>query len=135
MIKSILCAILVLFLAHHVGRAQVVVNPDGSHSVVTGNVIVNSNGSHSVLAGNIIVNSNGTHSVIAGNVIVNSNGTHSLIVGNVLVDPDGSHSAIPAMIKSADAIKHKSASRSTCRESSDFEKWINKLFGKSRSGN
>jgi hypothetical protein len=120
MIKSILCTTLVLFLAHHVGRAQVVVNPDGSHSV---------------LAGNVVVNPNGTHSVIAGNVVVNSNGTHSVIMGNVLVNPDGSHSKIPAVLKSADAIKRKSASRTTYRKSGNFEKLNNKLFGKGRNRN
>lgn len=129
MIKSILCTTLVLFLAHHVGRSQVVVNPDGSHSVVVGNVVVNPDGGHSVLTGNVIVNSNGTHSVIAGNVIVNSNGTHSVIIGDLLINPDGSHSAIPTVLKSANAIKRKAAPRSWYRESSDFEKWINKLYG------
>lgn len=120
MIKSILCATLVLFLAHHAGRAQVVVNPDGSHSV---------------LAGNVIVNPNGTHSVIAGNVVVNSNGTHSVIMGNILVNPDGSHSIIPTVLKSADAIKRKSTSKSMYRKSGDFKKGNNKLFGKGRNRN
>lgn len=95
------------------GKAQVVVNPDGTHSVVVGNVVVNPDG---------------THSVIAGNVIVNSNGTHSVIVGNTLVNPDGSHSAIPAVLKSVDASKCKAAPRSTHRKS-DL-KSINKLSGK-----
>lgn len=120
MIKSILCTTLVLFLAHHMGKAQVVVNPDGSHSVVVGNVVVNPDGGHSVLVGNVIVNSNGTHSVITGNVLVN---------------PDGTHSAIPAVVKSANAIKPQSAPRSMYRESDDFKKWINSLFGKGCNGN
>jgi hypothetical protein len=134
MIKSILCTTLVLFLAYHVGRAQVVVNSDGSHSVVTGNVIVNPDGSHSVLTGNVIVNSNGTHAVKVGNVIVNSNGTHSVITGNVLVNPDGSHSMIPLALKSDDAAKPSSAPRSRYRELGDFENWFSKLFGKGRTG-
>lgn len=113
MIKSILCTALVLFLAHHGGKAQVVVNPDGTHSVVVGNVVVNPDG---------------THSVIAGNVIVNSNGTHSVIVGNTLINPDGSHSAIPAVLKSAGTSKCKAAPRSMHRKS-DL-KFINKLSGK-----
>ncbi len=133
MIKSILCTILVLFLTHHKGQAQVVVNSDGSHSVVTGNVIVNSDGSHSIMSGNVIVNPNGTHSVIAGNVIINPNGTHSVIAGNVLVNPDGSHSILHGIKKSAGATKRKSALRSPNREPGVFEKWISYLFGNARN--
>ena len=120
MVKSILCTALVLFLTHQVGRTQVVVNPDGSHSVVTGNVIVNPDG---------------THSVVAGNVIVNSNGTHSVIVGNVLVNPDGSHSILPGVEKPVDATKCKSSLRSSNREKGDFEKSIFQIFRKARNRN
>lgn len=68
------------FACTQVAHGQVIVNPDGTHSVVTGN---------------IIVNPDGTHSVVVGNVIVNSNGSHSVIHGNILVGPDGSHAFLP----------------------------------------
>ena len=74
--------------------AQVIVNSDGSHSVVHGDVIVNSDGSHSVKHGNVIVNSNGSHSVVHGNVLVNPDGSHSVKHGNVIVNPDGSHTVV-----------------------------------------
>lgn len=117
MIRSILSTAFVLLLAHQVGRAQVVVNPDGSHSIVTGSVIVNPDGSHSVKSGNIIVNPNGTHSVIAGNVIVN---------------PDGSHSILSGIKKPADTTERKPALRYSNREPGDLEKWISRLFGKAK---
>jgi hypothetical protein len=73
-------------------QVSVIVNPDGTHSVVHQNgntsVIVNSNGTHSTLTQNgntaIIVNPNGTHSIIPNTetnpmVLVNPNGTHSII--------------------------------------------------------
>lgn len=63
------------------GQAQIVVNPDGSHSIVAGNVAINPDGTHSVIMGNIAINPNGTHSAIMGNTVVNPNGTHSVIVG------------------------------------------------------
>ncbi len=59
------------------GNGQVIVNPDGTHSIVTGNVIVNPNGTHSVIHGNIIVNPNGSHSVIHGNILVGPDGSHT----------------------------------------------------------
>ncbi|TXE03733.1 hypothetical protein [Algoriphagus aquimarinus] len=70
---------------------SVIVNPDGTHSVVIDHgvhkVIVNPNGTHSVAVSsgtsNIIVNPDGTHSQIIGNgnskIIVNPNGTHSIL--------------------------------------------------------
>lgn len=74
---------------------QIVVNPDGTHSVVSGNVIVNPNGTHSIVTGNVVVNPNGTHSVIHGNILVGPNGSHSVMHGNVLVAPNGNHKIIP----------------------------------------
>jgi len=115
MIKSILCTALVLFLGHQVGRAQVVLNPDGSHSVVTGNVIVNQDGTHSVVAGNVVVNSNGTHSVIVGNVLVNANGSHSILLG---------------VEQSADAKTRNFALTSEKREPGDFRKRRSQVFRK-----
>lgn len=69
----------------------IIVNPDGTHSVVHGEgdikILVNPNGTHSVIMGSgtsqIIVNPDGTHSPIVGNgntkIIVNPNGTHSTL--------------------------------------------------------
>lgn len=79
----LLCAPL-WFAGMQIAHSQVIVNPDGTHSVVTGNVIVNPDG---------------THSVLMGNVIVNPNGSHSVIHGNILVGPDGSHTFLPEMKK------------------------------------
>ncbi|QEC51100.1 hypothetical protein EDD80_101437 [Anseongella ginsenosidimutans] len=63
-----------LALGGTMAQAQVVVNPDGSHSVVHGSVIINPNGTHSVIHGSVVVNPDGTHSVLAGPVIINPNG-------------------------------------------------------------
>lgn len=86
--------------------AQVIVNPDGTHSVQHGSVIVNSDGSHSVKHGSVLVNPNGSHSVIHeqenGNAtIINPDGSHSIKMGSVLVDPDGSHTILPGDGKNA----------------------------------
>ncbi|WP_192350734.1 hypothetical protein [Algoriphagus sp. Y33] len=79
----------------------VIVNPDGTHSVVLGHgdskIIVNPNGTHSVIMGSgtnkIIVNPDGTHSPIMGEgnskIIVNPNGTHS-----ILFSPDNSQQVV-----------------------------------------
>lgn len=75
-------------------NAQVIVNPDGTHSVVHGNVVVNPDGTHSPIHGNVIVNPNGTHSVVQGNVIENSDGTHSTIPNNIIEnfgEPNSTH--------------------------------------------
>lgn len=73
-------------------QVSVIVNPDGTHSVLHQNgntgVVVNPDGSHSVLHQNgstaVLVNPNGTHSVVPNTdtnptVLVNPNGTHSII--------------------------------------------------------
>ena len=78
--KKILVICCIVFVTDVIG--QIVVNPDGTHSVVVGNVAVNPNGTHSVIVGGVAVNSDGTHSTAVGNVIVNPNGTHSTIVGS-----------------------------------------------------
>ncbi|MEJ7559563.1 MAG: hypothetical protein WKF66_14740 [Pedobacter sp.] len=62
--RSLLIFILLSFAFIKSGMAQVIVNSDGSHSLITGNVVVNSDGTHSILNGNILVNPNGTHSLI-----------------------------------------------------------------------
>lgn len=91
LIKSVFCLSAIWFSSHATGHAQVVVNPDGSHSVVAGNIVINPNGTHSVIAGNVVINPNGTHSVITGNVVVNPNGTHSVLVGNPPTIPNGAN--------------------------------------------
>jgi len=87
---------------------SVIVNPDGTHSVVIDHgvhkVIVNPNGTHSVAVGsgssNILVNPDGTHSQIIGDgntkIIVNPNGTHSILFSQddsqqVLAKPYSGH--------------------------------------------
>ena len=88
----------------------VIVNPDGTHSIVisSGNTstVVNSDGTHSTVINNgstsTIVNSNGTHSTMINNgntsTIVNPDGSHSTVInsGNtsIIVNPDGSHSTV-----------------------------------------
>jgi hypothetical protein len=88
--RSLLLASILFFFAKAYSQ-EIIVNPDGTHSVSTGSVIVNSDGTHSIRTGSVIVNSNGTHSTVHGNVIVNPNGTHSIITGNT-VSPDGTQS-------------------------------------------
>jgi predicted aconitase with swiveling domain len=73
--KVILLAALAVMSAIS-ANAQVIVNPDGTHSTVHGKVIVNPDGTHSTVHGKVIVNPDGTHSTVHGKVIVNSNGTH-----------------------------------------------------------
>ena len=89
---SLLCMVSLSAYAQH----TVVVNPDGTHSVVINNgnsaTIVNPDGSHSTAIlqhnGNsaIIVNPDGTHSTATHNgndaTIVNPDGTHSVFINN-----------------------------------------------------
>ncbi len=42
----------------------------------------------------VVVNADGTHSVVVGTIAINPNGTHSVIHGNIAVNPDGSHSIV-----------------------------------------
>lgn len=62
--KSLLLFIAVSLASAELSEAQVIVNPDGTHSVQHGNIIVNPDGTHSVQHGNILVNPDGTHSII-----------------------------------------------------------------------
>ncbi|RZJ86909.1 MAG: hypothetical protein EOO20_17255 [Chryseobacterium sp.] len=110
-----------------VAFSQVVVNSDGTHSIVTGNVIVNPNGTHSVITGNVIVNPNGTHSVIHNNVIVGSDGSHSVIHGNVLVDSDGKHKTIPAKVMQQK--RHSPGEENSAAQTPfSVERWMMGLF-------
>jgi ribosomal protein S27E len=90
-----LLIILIFFLFFNIcAFAQVIVNPDGTHSTVHGKVIVNSDGTHSTVHGKVVVNPDATHSTVHGKVIVNPDGTHSVVHGNIIVNPDGSHSTV-----------------------------------------
>ncbi len=90
--KNILVACFILFTSN--AMSQVIVNSDGSHTIVSGDVIINPDGSHSIKSGNVIINSNGTHSIISGNTIINSDGSHTVRAGNIAVSSDGSHSIL-----------------------------------------
>jgi len=91
--KQILTLIFTL-LSYNVFAQSVVVNPDGTNSIIIDNgstkTIVNPNGTHSIIIDNgstkTIVNPNGTYSIIIDNgstkTIVNPNGTHSIIIDN-----------------------------------------------------
>lgn len=78
--KKIFAVSLFLFFCVK-GYGQIIVNADGTHSILTGSHIINSNGTVSVQHGSHIVNSDGTVSVQHGSVIVNTNGRHSIILG------------------------------------------------------
>ncbi|MGF1925938.1 MAG: hypothetical protein ACQUHE_17320 [Bacteroidia bacterium] len=108
----VLCAPL-WFACTQVANGQVIVNPDGTHSIVTGN---------------IIVNSNGTHSLVTGNVIVNPNGSHSVIHGNILVGPDGSHNFLSER-KKRQLGKEVGLANSSKKSLKNREQWFLYLFG------
>lgn len=107
--KNIAIAFLSIFTIH-VQAQTVIVNPDGTHSIVIDNgstkTIVNPNGTHSTLIDNgstkTLVSPNGTHSTIIDNgstkTIINPNGTHSTLINNgstqTLINPNGSHTTI-----------------------------------------
>lgn len=87
---TLLCMVSLSAYAQH----TVVVNPDGTHSVVINNgttsTIVNSDGTHSTAIKNgnttTIVNPDGTHSIAINNgnttTVVNPDGTHSVVIKN-----------------------------------------------------
>jgi|GEM_PF-2086909 len=88
--KTQLCVLVLLFCAGGFVTAQsVVVNPNGTHSV-----LINSGGGTSTL-----VNSNGTHSTVINHgptsTVVNQDGTHSLLVNHgsisTLINQHASH--------------------------------------------
>jgi hypothetical protein len=89
--KKLCFSALSLFVGCYAVAQSIVVNPDGTHSIMvhTGNVsaLVNSNGSHSTVINRgstaIIVNPDGTHSTAF------NQGSISLIVG-----PTGMHSTV-----------------------------------------
>jgi len=99
---------------------SVIVNPDGTHTVVIDSgpagspkIIVHPNGGHSVVhtAGghSIAVGPDGRHTVLIGfdqpgspKIIVHPNGKHSVVHStgphSVLIDPDGNHKVIANQI-------------------------------------
>jgi len=93
---------------------------------VNGQVVVNTDGTHSIVTGNIIVNPDGTHSVKTGDVMVNPNGSHSTIHGNVLVAPDGSHSIFSNQNKNLD---NEAALNDSIRKNPvNDDHWLIRLF-------
>ena len=92
--KQIFLSLLFLFAMSNLFAQNIVVNPDGTHSIVIDNgttkTIVNPNGTHSTVIDNcstkIVVNPNGTHSILVGNgrikTVVNPDGTHSVFIDN-----------------------------------------------------
>ena len=90
--KPILICLLFFLGLSAYAQHTVVVNPDGTHSVIVNNgnvsTIVNQDGTHStaIMNGNssTIVNPDGTHSTAIMNgsniTIVNSDGTHSTVI-------------------------------------------------------
>ena len=87
--RQIIASALVLLIGRYAIAQSILVNPDGTHSVI-----------HDHGATSIVVNSNGTHSVVfnhgSTSIMVNPDGTHSTILrhGNTgtVVHPNGRHS-------------------------------------------
>lgn len=91
-----------------VSAQTIVVNADGTHSIVINNgatsTVVNPDGTHTTVINNggtlTIVNADGTHTTVIHNgttsTIVNPDGTHTTVVHNgttsTIVNPDGFHS-------------------------------------------
>lgn len=106
-IKFLLISLFVS-IAGTVNAQTVIVNPDGTHTIVTGNVIVHPNGTHSVIhkAGghSVVVGADGRHTVIVGSkhaaikTIIHPDGRHSVVHAagphSVVVGPDGSHTVV-----------------------------------------
>ncbi|MBO9593898.1 MAG: hypothetical protein J7599_13405 [Niabella sp.] len=108
--KRTLLLIIAAILVHPAIAQTVIINSDGTHSVVIDNgatkTVVNPNGTHSTIINNgntqTIVNPDGTHSTVINNgttkTIVKPNGTHSTIINNgntqTIVNPDGTHSTV-----------------------------------------
>jgi hypothetical protein len=108
--KQMLTFLFITFISYGAFAQSVIVNADGTHSIIIDNgatkSIVNPNGTHSTIIDNgatkTIANPNGTHSIIIDNgatkTIANPNGTHSTIIDNgptkTIVNPNGTHSII-----------------------------------------
>ena len=89
MIRLLIASVLVLLVGRYAIAQSILVNPDGTHSVI-----------HDHGATSIVINPNGTHSVVFNNgstsIMVNPDGTHSTIVRNgntgTVIHPNGMHS-------------------------------------------
>ncbi|RBL89304.1 hypothetical protein [Chitinophaga flava] len=85
----VLIAILFFFSISYTFSQSIIVNPNGTHSVVVGSgsvrTAINSDGTHSTVIGHgrikTIINPNGTHSTLVNHgtigTVVNPNNTHS----------------------------------------------------------
>jgi hypothetical protein len=99
---------LFVVMAGKAAGQTVIVNPDGTHTIVTGNVIVHPNGTHSVIhkAGDnsVIVGPDGRHTVVMGSkesgtkTIIHPDGRHSVMLStgtnSLIVNPEGTHTVI-----------------------------------------
>ena len=89
MIRLLIASVLVLLVGRYAIAQSILVNPDGTHSVI-----------HDHGATSIVINPNGTHSVVFNNgptsIMVNPDGTHSTILRNgntgTIIHPNGRHS-------------------------------------------
>jgi hypothetical protein len=94
MIKKIFYSAVSLFVGCYAVAQSIVVNPDGTHSIMahTGNAstIINSNGGHATVINHgstsIIVNPDGTHSTAFNHgsisIVVSPTGMHSIVFHN-----------------------------------------------------
>lgn len=92
--KQLSISVLFFFVGCYAIAQSVIVNPDGTHSVIINNgntsTVVNPNGTHSTLFNNgntsILVNPNGTHSTVINkgstSMIINPVGTHLAFINN-----------------------------------------------------
>ena len=87
--RQLIASVLLLLVGRYAIAQSVLVNPDGTHSVI-----------HDHGATSVVINPNGTHSVVFNNgstsIMVNPDGTHSTILrhGNTgtVIHPNGMHS-------------------------------------------
>lgn len=69
-----LTIIFVLIFSVFVLRAQIIINPDGTHGIIAGQHVHNSDGTLSVIHGNHLIHQSGKISVIYGSHIADQNG-------------------------------------------------------------
>jgi hypothetical protein len=105
---NLLFIFLFVVMAGKAAGQTVIVNPDGTHTIVTGNVIVHPNGTHSVIhkAGDnsVIVGPDGRHTVVIGSkesgtkTIIHPDGRHSVVLSTgtnaLIVSPEGTYTVI-----------------------------------------
>lgn len=78
----------VLILSVVVLKAQIIVNPDGTHGIVAGQHVHNSDGTLSVIHGNHLIHQSGGISVIHGSHIIGQNGRTSFLTSSNESMPD-----------------------------------------------